>query len=82
MQLIVRNEDDIAIYLFEDDIALTVLEEEILVGSPPHLIISDCNAKNVTVHDVIDAPADWVGWKYIYSGSKWKLNPDYIEPGA
>jgi len=39
------------------------------------------NISNVSVYkDVADTPADWDYDKYIYDGTTWSANPDYIIP--
>jgi hypothetical protein len=30
--------------------------------------------------DIKDAPKDWVGHKYIYDGTTWKANSDWVDP--
>jgi len=80
MKTITRNEDNISIWMFADDKALDVQSDKIIVGDPEELIIGDCNSSNVTVHENVTEPDDWFGWKYVYDGTTWTLNPDWVDP--
>jgi hypothetical protein len=45
------------------------------------LIISDLTPGNSTLYTgVNDVPEDFKGEKYLFDGSSWTANPDYVEP--
>ena len=43
-------------------------------------IICDMNSSNSTIHTGVTPPADWRGSKYLFDGTDWTANPDYIAP--
>jgi hypothetical protein len=80
MKTVVRNSDSVSIYLFNDNEVLIIGSDNMIVGYPPKLIVNDCNENNVTLHSNLDAPADWIGEKYLLQGGEWTLNPNYVTP--
>lgn len=78
MKTLVR--DNLSLYLLADDEAVVMTEENITVGNPPKFIIGDCNSVNTTLFESVTAPADWVGCKYLFDGTDWALNPNWVEP--
>lgn len=75
MQIIVR--DGKAKYAFEDDINLVVNEQMICI---PNLNILDLNSNNSTIYsNVTDTPADFECDKYLYDGTNFILNPDWVD---
>lgn len=78
MKTLVR--DNISLYLLDDDEAVVMTEQNIIIGSPPRFIVADCNSSNTTLFEGVTAPADWTGWKYMFDGSNWTLNPDFVMP--
>ena len=43
-------------------------------------IICDMNSSNSTVHTSVTPPGDWKGGKYLFDGTDWTANPDYVAP--
>jgi hypothetical protein len=83
MKTIVRNDNNISLYLFADDKFVDVQTDKIVVGNPPELIIADCNSNNATLFEGVTNPKKWTGWKYFYTdGDGWVLNPDWVDPNA
>ena len=78
MKALVR--DNISLYLLTDDETVVMTEENITVGNPPKFIIGDCNSVNTTLHEGVTAPDDWTGCKYLFDGTDWALNPNWVEP--
>lgn len=78
MKTLVR--DNISLYLLADDETVVMTTENIIVGNPPKFIIGDCNSVNTTLHENVTGPEDWVGCKYIFNGTDWTLNPNWVEP--
>lgn len=79
MKTIVRNDDNVSLYIFGDEVVLTVGSSQIAVGEPVEFIIGDCNAENVAVHTNVSPPSDWIGGKYVYAYGEWSLNVAYCE---
>jgi len=83
MKTIIENSTNISKYLFEDDKAVDIQADKINVGDPANLdfIIGDLNSDNATLHEnVTNSPADWAGCKYIFDGTTWTQNPNWIDP--
>ena len=76
MKTIVRNENNISIYVFDDSETVVLKNDCVEVGNPVDNTILDCNKNNVTLHENVTPPSDWDGHKYFYDGS-WSLNPNY-----
>ena len=71
MKTLIRNEDQISIYLFEDSVTLTISENNIIVGDPIDFNIGDRNSTNTTLIENISSPSDWAHWKYKYVNAQW-----------
>lgn len=85
MKTIIENSTNISKYLFEDDKAIDIQADKINVGDPANLdfIIGDLNSNNATLHEnVTNSPADWAGCKYMFDGTTWTQNPDWVDPNA
>ena len=80
MKTIVRNGKNESLYLVDDAKEVVITNTETTIGNPAELIISDCNATNVTLHSGVTPPSNWIGWKYLFDGAEWTLNPNYVEP--
>ena len=81
MKTIVRNYNNVSLYLFNNDEKLIITENDITVGEPPKFIIADCNSTNVTLFENVADPGDWIGWKYLYTEANgWELNPNWNPP--
>lgn len=74
------TKDGLSLYLFDDTKPLSIEVDKIVVGDPAEFIIGDCNSGNTVLHEDVTAPADWVGRKYLFDGSDWTLNSDWVEP--
>lgn len=72
--------DNKSLYLLADDEVVVLTPENITVGEPPKFIIADCNSTNTTLYEGVTGPADWVGGKYLFDGTTWTVNPDWVEP--
>lgn len=80
MKTVCQKDTNISLYLFEDDVKITLHPDQMVVGDLTQIIVSDCNVANVELHQNVNDPGNWVGWKYLHNGENWSLNPDYIEP--
>lgn len=77
MKTIVQNGSNYSSYVFEDDTEVTISSDNIVT---PNFIISDLNSSNVTMHENVTPPDDWVGNKYTFDGTTWAVNPDWVDP--
>ena len=80
MKTIVRNDNGVSLYLFPAETPISAFEDRIDIGMPIFLIVADCNSDNVTVYDDVEPPNDWFACKYKFDGTKWTLNPDWVDP--
>ena len=78
MQTITHNDrSNLSAYIFADDVTITATTER---TSCPNLIICDMNTSNSTIHTGVTPPEDWVGGKYLFDGTTWSANSDYVAP--
>lgn len=80
MKTIVRKGFGISLYLLPDATQVMIGESGTQVGNPAEFMIADCNTETAVLHENITAPDDWVGHKYLFDGTAWTPNPDYIAP--
>ena len=81
MKTIVRNGSNVSLYLFDDSIPVVIGADKTTVGDPATLYIDDCNSSNATLFEGVTAPAEWTGWKYLYTAAGgWVINPDWTPP--
>jgi hypothetical protein len=74
------TKENLSLYLFDDAEYLDIATDKITVGSPPKFIIGDCNITDTVLHEGVTGPDDWVGGKYLFDGTDWTLDPDWVEP--
>lgn len=81
MKVLVRNEDNISIYLIDDGATVNFVGDQIHITGDAEMgdvVVGDRSSDDTTLYeDATDAPYDWFGWKYIYDGSEWSLNPNF-----
>ena len=65
---IVRNEDNVSLYIFEEADRLIVSDTNILSTK---FLIEDLNSENSTLYGNLDIPEDWVSGKYKYMDEEW-----------
>ena len=80
MKTLVRNDNQISLYIFDDSEIVNIAADATYIGNPLNLIISDCNLSNVTLYENVAAPEDWFGWKYTFDGTNFVANPDWVDP--
>jgi hypothetical protein len=81
MKTIVRAGKNISLYVFPDDTSILIDGPYgFQVGVPAELLISDCSPDNAVVYESVTPPDDWVGWKYLFDGTTWTPNPDWVDP--
>lgn len=77
MKTIIENSTTISKYIFSDDAAVEIFDDHIVT---PSFIIGDMNASSATMYDAVTPPEDWVGCKYLFDGTDWSANPNYVTP--
>lgn len=77
MKTFIENETNISKYIFEDIDIIEILDD---CAVAPDFIIGDMNASNATMYTNVTPPDDWFGCKYIFNGTEWSANPDYVTP--
>lgn len=77
MQTITLNDSNISVNVFEDGDTLTSGTDRIVC---PALIIGDMNSSNATIHTGVTPPEDWHSSKYLFDGSSWTANSDWVTP--
>jgi len=70
------NDTNRSAYIFEDDDTLTSHTDRIVC---PALIIGDMNSSNATIHTGVTPPEDWDWGNYLFDGTTWTTNPDWVE---
>ena len=83
MKTIVETSSNLSKYLLADDVFVTMTSNNITVGDPAQFNIGDMNSESASLHtDVTNSPEDWVGNKYLFDGTTWAANADWIDPEA
>lgn len=79
MKTIVRNDNNVSLYLFPNDTVITQDSDRTFIGTDPvELYILDCNLNNTTVYKDLTEPSEWLGWKYLYTSKDgWVLNENW-----
>ena len=78
MKTITHNDrSNLSTYIFADDDTITATAER---TTCPDFIITDMNTSNSTIHTGVTPPEDWAGGKYLFDGTTWSANPDWVEP--
>jgi hypothetical protein len=80
MKTIVRKGTNMSLYLVPDDMKVFVNTLITQFGEPAEFFAADCTADNTTLYENIAAPDDWKPCKYLFDGTAWTLNPDWVAP--
>lgn len=80
MKTIIETTTNLSKYLVADDVEIAVSADIITVGNPAEFIIADLNSSNSVVYEGVTAPTDWVGNKYMFDGTNWTLDPNWVDP--
>jgi hypothetical protein len=79
-KLQIHNIDNCVAWLWPDDHTVSLDADGSLVtaeGQPP--MSHDMTSENSTLYEgVTDVPDDWDYDKYLYDGTTWTLNPNYV----
>lgn len=78
MKTIVRNDNNVSLFLLPNDTVITQDANQIVVGDPVQFYIADYNTNNTTVYENVTSPPSWSGWKYLYTEENgWDLNENW-----
>ncbi len=72
----------VSIYIFEDAEVVNIGSNNITVGDPLTLTIADCSSLDTVMHTSVSPPDNWDGRKYLFDGTTWSVNPNYVAPPA
>ena len=72
----------VSIYIFEDAEVVNIGSDSITVGDPLTLTIADCSSSDTVMHTGVTPPDNWDGCKYLFDGTTWSANPNYVAPPA
>lgn len=64
-------------YLLSDDAVVLVTSVQIDI---PNAVVGDLNSTNAVVYENVTPPEDWIGCKYLFDGTDWTLNPNWVDP--
>jgi len=83
MKTIVENSTGLSKFVYENDVVITMEADRIVIGDPEFLIVACHNENDSTVYEnVTDVPADWAGNKYMYDGTTWTQNLNWVDPNS
>jgi hypothetical protein len=78
---ITENSTNLSKYVFEDDKPVTMGSDKLTIGSDPvDFYVADLNSSNSTMNENVTAPEGWSGCKFLFDGTDWSDNPDWVEP--
>ena len=80
MKIVTRKESNMSLFVLNDDEVLSWSDQGMVIGEPAWLIVPDCPQESVTVYTGVDAPADWIGSKFLFDGSAWSIDPNWEPP--
>jgi len=81
MKVITETSTQLAKYALTDSETIVSTADDLQIGNPVRFIVADLNTATVTItENVTNVPDDWVGNKYTFDGTKWTLNPNWVDP--
>ena len=84
MKTITFNGSNISAYRFADDDTITTTVNNIVIPNTTEFsapfIICDMNTSNSTIHLGVTIPEDWKGGKYLFDGTTWSSNTNWVTP--
>jgi hypothetical protein len=83
MKTVVRKDTNVSLYLFPDTTVVLLNASQMQVGENPiEFLVLDCDTSNAIIYENVTNPNNWMGWKYLYNGSAWVDNPNWIDPNT
>lgn len=80
MKTLVQKNSNISIYIYANNVIVDVGDSSTQVSGTVPLIIVDFNQSNTFLFENVTPPDDWKGWKYLYDGTTWTANPNWVDP--
>ena len=80
MKTITFKSSNASIYLFDDGKFVDIQHDKTVVGNPVEYFVADCNQQTASLYENVTPPADWIGHKYLFDGTTWTLNPEFVTP--
>jgi hypothetical protein len=81
MKTIVEKSSGLSKFVLSDDVTVKATKKHITVGTPAQFIINDMNSTTATIiNNVTNTPEDWTGNKYLFDGSNWSINSEWVDP--
>jgi hypothetical protein len=77
MKTIVEKATGESKYLLAEDAKVSMFADSVLL---PDCIVADLNASTATLYENVTPPEDWFGCKYLFDGTDWTLNPNWVDP--
>jgi len=80
MKILTEKTTDICKYIFQDSVTLDLKPNRIIC---PDFIIDDMDASTIMLYEAVpysSIPSAYIGGKYLFDGTDFTLNPNYIEP--
>jgi len=78
---ITENSTNISKYLFADDKPVIMGSDKLTIGSDPvDFYVADLNSSNSTMNENVTAPEGWSGCKFLFDGTDWTDNPNWVDP--
>jgi len=75
-QTITFNATNKSAWIFEDSDILTSTADG---TTCPDLVITDMNSSNSTIHTGVTVPEDWNWGNYLFDGTTWTIDPNWVE---
>lgn len=77
------TQDGVSHFIIDDNKYIEMLDDRINIGNPFAVVLTTYTAQNTILHENVTPPADWEGLKYLFNGTDWSLNPDFVpqQPG-
>jgi hypothetical protein len=78
MQTLVQN--NVSHFIMSDETQVEMLDDRINIGNPLEVVLTTYTVHNTTLYKNVSPPSDWDGLKYLFNGTEWSLNPDFVDP--
>lgn len=76
----ILDSSNVSKYIVDDAEPVSLEANRIVIGSPVSLYVADMNTSNSSLIEGVTPPEDWVGCKYLFDGTTWTQNPNWVEP--
>ncbi len=80
MKTLVWKDTNVSLFLWADGVPVVVGDVMTQAGDPVDMHILDCTSASAVLHENVTAPDDWFGCKYLFDGTAWTPNPDWVAP--